>query len=167
VKGKKEAHMGRYSTGQPLDVGRFRRIIALRQAGCTLEQIGQRLGISRQAVHSHLRYWSKRHAPRCRECERALDAPGAARHYDRLAYCQRCLVRHPEATLGERLLALRLAAGLTRLELSQRTGVSQSVIHRYEITGRSGKLTIWRKLAGALPRLRPFIGGGRAKATGT
>jgi DNA-binding XRE family transcriptional regulator len=145
--------MGKYQIGQPRDAGRFRYMVAMRAAGCTLAEIGRRLGVSRQAVHDQLNYWSARRSARCRVCAREFASAVASQRYDRRAYCLDCLAHHPEATFAERLLALRLSAGLTIQELGGRAGVCEVQIWNYEHGRGRIRSGIVAKLARVLPEL--------------
>jgi hypothetical protein len=69
---------------------------------------------------------------RCAACKTEvaaadLLAPGAS-----APFCLPCLRRRPDATFAQRLIACRLAAGLTTGQLAARAGGSENTILRYE-----------------------------------
>ena len=66
---------------------------------------------------------------RCVSCRRVV-ASYEERY--RQVWCLDCLARHPEATFGQRLKALRLAAGLTKIQLREAAGLSPGRIRYYE-----------------------------------
>jgi transcriptional regulator with XRE-family HTH domain len=51
---------------------------------------------------------------------------------DRTCFCIPCLAEHPEATFGQRFKAHRLAANLSRNELARKTGISWTILRKYE-----------------------------------
>lgn len=57
---------------------------------------------------------------------------GALRRDAATALCLRCLAARPEAPFAQRLKALRLAAGLSRAELAQRSGLAPGSLRAYE-----------------------------------
>jgi ribosome-binding protein aMBF1 (putative translation factor) len=73
--------------------------------------------------------------------------------YRRGALCLACLARTPGATLADRLLAHRLAAGLTQKELAARVGTTKNVISGYE-------LELYRARPAKLRRLAKVLGAG-------
>jgi transcriptional regulator with XRE-family HTH domain len=105
------------------------RAIDLRAAGQTLAQIGQRLGITRQAVEYLLRGQTPPPPARCRTCKAALPE-GATQ--TRGALCLPCLQRRTDATFAQRLRGCRVAAGLTRGQLATQIGVTEDTVGRYE-----------------------------------
>jgi transcriptional regulator with XRE-family HTH domain len=115
-----------------------RRVGELRAAGLTYAVIGRRLGLSERQVAGALR--RERPAARvlpCRECGTGV-GPGRRRGVaPRPPLCLACLGRAPGAGLPDRLLSLRLAAGLTQAELARRTGLRRDRVARLE-AGHSG-----------------------------
>jgi DNA-binding XRE family transcriptional regulator len=99
----------------------------LRAQGLTLEAIGQQLGISRQGVHQHLRTGIR---SRCSKCGREISLRYTRREH-RLALCADCLPS--DAHFGQRLKVLRLAAGMTQIELAKKAGVGHSALVQYEL----------------------------------
>jgi transcriptional regulator with XRE-family HTH domain len=114
-------------------------VAALRARGLSLAEIGSRLGVTRQAVYAMLRK-AGRPAPRgvpCTVCRTLIPTP-AARPEDRAgALCLRCLEKTPNATMGQRLRAYRLAAGLSRADVAWLAGVILMVVHDAE-QGKAG-----------------------------
>ncbi len=68
----------------------------------------------------------------CAACGRQV-APAALRASKAPeALCLRCLRKRPGATFAQRLVACRLAAGLTTGQVAARVGGSENTILRYE-----------------------------------
>jgi transcriptional regulator with XRE-family HTH domain len=109
--------------GPKPDLKRLEQARALRAQGLTLVQVGQRLGVTRQAVTAMLRR-PKRPAAACPGCGAARSRAGVGARGDRAALCLACLGKRPGATAGQRLKAARLAAGLSQAELAARAGLS-------------------------------------------
>jgi hypothetical protein len=89
----------------------------------TFTEIGKRLGMSRQAAHSLLFRSDKAvELPGiiCCECRKEICSWNPRWHggmrRGQLVYCLQCLGKHREVRLGERLLAFRISAGMTRGE---------------------------------------------------
>jgi transcriptional regulator with XRE-family HTH domain/DNA-binding CsgD family transcriptional regulator len=120
--------------GNTPDIDRQRRAAQLRAAGLTLQKIADRLGCSSQRAHEILGHQENaRLVPICcQECGRKITRLRIAVECNRSAWCLACLVKHPEATFGQRLKAHRLAAGLTISGLEKRSGVSALSLSRYE-----------------------------------
>jgi DNA-binding XRE family transcriptional regulator len=116
----------------------------LRAAGLSLAQIGERLGVSRQWVHTALTASGKlRLVPiRCRACDKTITHLRTVANNNSPVYCTGCLPG--DATLGERLKTYRLSAGLTLAALERRSGVGRMLISSYEC-GRSEPA--WQSLA--------------------
>jgi Rrf2 family protein len=112
-------------SGQPRNLELHRRIATLRAAGLSLGEIGRELGVSRQAVHSALT--TKRQVPdrscACAGCGAVIVSDALLPRERGHAFCVTCVDTDPAATFGQRLKAHRLAAGLTILELAQRSKV--------------------------------------------
>lgn len=107
------------------------RMVRLRAQGLTLQEIGKRLGISRQRVHVLLKEEAAT-APgiTCRKCGREIAPwPGASRNLGQV-YCLDCLPA--SASFGQRLRAYRVAAKLTQAELASRIGVPPGMICYWE-----------------------------------
>jgi transcriptional regulator with XRE-family HTH domain len=130
--------------GRKPDLKQRAEILRLRAAGLSLTQIGKRLGVSRQRVHTALSGSGKlRLVPiRCRQCGRVLTHFRAVHDNNSPVYCRACLPR--DAALGHRLKTSRLSAGLTLAELERRSGVGRMLISKYEC-GRSEPA--WQSLA--------------------
>lgn len=113
---------------------RNRRMAEMRNRGATLEEVGRRFGVSRERVRQILSgtYRRRTFRVRCRRCEADINPSGALPRDDGAALCLACLVQVPEATFGEHMQALRLAAGFKVSELASRAGVSASLINFYE-----------------------------------
>src|SRR5689334_14039343 len=90
------------------------RALALRAEGLSYGAIGQRLGITRQAVASLLTRKPTRTTVRCADCGKVVGEGPFQRRTLGTAWCRGCLARRPGLAYGDRLRSLRLAAGLTR-----------------------------------------------------
>jgi transcriptional regulator with XRE-family HTH domain len=107
------------------------KMARLRGRGLTLQEIGDRLGISRQRVHALLKNESVT-APgiTCRRCGQEIAPwPGASRNLGPV-YCLDCLPA--SVSFGQRLRAYRVAAKLTQAELAGRIGVPPGMICYWE-----------------------------------
>ena len=107
------------------------KMARLRAQGLTLQEIGERLGVSRQRVHALLK---EEAVPRpgitCRRCGSEIAPwPGASRNLGPV-YCVACLPAN--ASFGLRLRAYRVAAKLTQAELASRIGVPPGMICYWE-----------------------------------
>jgi DNA-binding CsgD family transcriptional regulator len=112
---------------------RKRQAAALRAEGLSLAEIGRRLGCSKQAVDGLLRRAKGARAPEhvtCRECGAVLCAARQGMWSTRYALCLGCLPS--DAGFGQRLLAFRLARGLTCEELAHRLGEKLATVRRWE-----------------------------------
>ena len=63
---------------------------------------------------------------------RACEQARTLGNYNVGAYCLACLAKHPGASFGQRLLACRVAAGLTLRQLAARTGTTFQQLNGYE-----------------------------------
>jgi transcriptional regulator with XRE-family HTH domain len=113
--------------GPKPDLKRREQARALRAQGLTLAQIGERLGVSHQAVARRLG-GPRRPAPRCPGCGATYPASGAGACGDRSAPCLACLAQRHGATTAQRLKAARLAAGLSQTEMALRAGLSATAL---------------------------------------
>jgi transcriptional regulator with XRE-family HTH domain len=133
--------------GRPPDEERRRLIARLRAQGWTFQQIGERLGTSRQSVHGVLKASGTSVEPpglACTECHRDVASRRLANRPNGPVLCPACLARHPEVSFSQRLKCLRLAAGLTQAGLGRRAGLQPMLIAKYE----QGKAEPqWRNLA--------------------
>src|SRR5262245_37741555 len=106
-----------------------RQLVAdLRGQGLSLEEIGQRLGVSRQAVSALIRY-ADLSAPSgipCTACGALIPTPAAWPQDRPGALCLPCLEQRPDAPFPQRLRAFRLAAGLTRADVAWLAGVGEA-----------------------------------------
>jgi transcriptional regulator with XRE-family HTH domain len=112
---------------------RKRQAAALPAKGLSLAEIGRRLGCSKQAVDGLLRRAKGARAPEhvtCRACGAVLCAARQGMWTVRYALCLTCL--SPDAGFGRRVLAFRLARGLTAQELAERLGEKLDTIREWE-----------------------------------
>jgi DNA-binding XRE family transcriptional regulator len=166
--------------GSMPDVERRRLMLELRQQGLSLGAIGERLGVTRQCVHSALRRIREAETDPgitcCRCGQRVAQRLGPMRASDPV-FCRACLTRMPGATFAERLRSFRLAAGLTQKDLATRSGVDETLICNYErgrhyprpdrlaklerVTGRAASARLPRRAVNLTPfytRLHPLTG---------
>jgi transcriptional regulator with XRE-family HTH domain len=144
------------------DVASRKRIAALRAKGLTLSQIGNLLGVTKQAIQRVLNLDALPKRIRCRECESEINPAGAMPRDDRQVLCLPCLESSSGASFGEHLQAYRLAAGLRVAALAKLAGVNPCYISLYE-EGRveSAAWSIQRRLFQALGVelvMRPTLG---------
>jgi hypothetical protein len=111
---------------------RRREAARLRAEGLGFEEIGRRLGTTRQGAYALFRPLRKTPTVACGRCGAAIVSVGALPGDAGKALCLPCLARHPAAGLGQRLKSLRLAAGLLQKELSHKARVRAEMIRRYE-----------------------------------
>jgi transcriptional regulator with XRE-family HTH domain len=125
--------------GRKPNLERWRQVEELRAAGLSLPEIGRRLGCTHQAVASVLHNIQTTRARvrsvACAGCGEPIISAGCLPSDRGKALCLSCLAERPEAPFGRRLLAFRLAAGLTRAELAACAGIHPSLIHYYEVKG--------------------------------
>jgi transcriptional regulator with XRE-family HTH domain len=141
-----------------------RLMTELRRQGLTMPEIARRLGITKQAVHDMLRRLGEPPPPRsvpCAACGRPI-LSAVARPTDRgKALCRGCLRERPAAPFGQRLLALRLAAGLSQVELARRAGLSRMAVAHHERAERTPRPATRARLARVLgPELLGGVRGG-------
>jgi len=121
--------MGNRRSGRRPDQERRRQVGELRAQGLTFAEIGRRLGITPEGARrlAVLATGRRPGEPRpCPSCGRPLPRG------PRAGPCPACVLADPGATFGQRLQALREAAGLSRRELSVRAGPGARAIGRYE-----------------------------------
>src|SRR5262245_11533584 len=119
--------------GRKPNLKRRRRVVALRARGLSLSAIGRTLGVSHQCIQEMLHRIAN---PRvlsvpCCACGQPILSPGALPSDRQTALCRTCLAKTPEAPFGQRLKALRLAAGLTKAELARQAGITENSICKY------------------------------------
>ncbi|HKI37532.1 MAG TPA: helix-turn-helix domain-containing protein [Gemmataceae bacterium] len=122
-------------SGRKPDLERRRKILKLRDKGLTLHEIARRFGVSKQAIWSLLNSRPQRTAARavaCTGCGTLILSAGALRRDAATALCLGCLRARPGVPFSQRLTALRLAAGLCRAELAERSGVAPGSLRAYE-----------------------------------
>jgi len=118
-----------------LDSRHRAQAVRLRARGQTFQEIGDRLGVTRQAVHFLLQKSARNGNGaflRCSLCSRAIAPRPRSFPSDVRVLCCGCMRSHAAGSLGARLKALRSVAGLSKCELSRRTALPWEQIHRYE-----------------------------------
>jgi transcriptional regulator with XRE-family HTH domain len=122
-------------SGRKPNLQRRRQVLRLRAQGLSLREIAKRFGVTKQAI------WSLLHTrPRiarvrtvaCTRCGGQIVSPGVLRRDAATAICVHCLREQVDPPFGQRLQALRLAAGLAQAELSRLTRISPGSIRAYE-----------------------------------
>jgi transcriptional regulator with XRE-family HTH domain len=138
------------------DLKRREQVAKLRAQGLSLRQIGERLGVSKQAVASLLNCSGLGTGPRrmvnyCGRCGKAVgpSVGSVGKHRYELT-CIACVNKVRDASFGVRLRAMRLAAGLTVAELANRIGMEMSALLYWELRGERPRETLVRRLADAL-----------------
>jgi transcriptional regulator with XRE-family HTH domain len=138
---------------------RLRLALQLRSEGLTLEEIGGRLGCSRQAVWALLGNYGREPVPygliRCCHCNRDVVRGSRTLRNNGPVSCLGCLERRRVTRFGERLKAFRVAAGLSQQQVSERTGLATHSLIELERTGRG---PAWATLV----KLMQVLGGGLA-----
>jgi transcriptional regulator with XRE-family HTH domain len=122
-------------SGRKPNLERRRQVVQLRDNGLSLAEIARRFGVTKQAVWSLLHQRAQRTAGRavpCSACGAMIVSPGALRRDADGALCLSCLRARPGVSFALRLKALRLAAGLSRTELAERSGVGTGSLRAYE-----------------------------------
>jgi transcriptional regulator with XRE-family HTH domain len=140
-------------SGRKPDLERRRQVINLRDKGLTLAEIAVRFGVSKQAIWSLLNARRQRTAARavqCTGCGSVIFSPGALHRDAATALCLACLRGRPDAPFAQRLKALRLAAGLSRAELAQHSGLAPGSLRAYEDGRRKPQGRSARRLAAIL-----------------
>jgi DNA-binding XRE family transcriptional regulator len=144
--------------GRPPAEKRRREVAQLRSEGLILQQVGDRLGVTKQAVFSLLHYVGigtglRRRVILCGRCRNpvgpAVGSIGRFKHEDELT-CIACVAKDLHAPFRVRLRAARLAAGLTVAELAKRIGTEMSTLLYWELKGKHPKSELVRMLADAL-----------------
>jgi transcriptional regulator with XRE-family HTH domain len=150
--------MGGPGSGGTPDRRRQHQVTRLRALGLTLEDIGRRLGLSRQLVHHHLKAAGmavpRRGTVRCCQCGALIATGHHTIEYNRRPLCLACLEEHPDVPFGRRVKACRLAAGLTAGQLAALSGVPAHAIRAVE---RGGCWPRWERLARLIRGLGPEL----------
>ena len=118
--------------GRQRNLTTYQRVARLRAHGLSGIAIARRLGMSHQAVYALLKGTGiRRGAAACCSCRATIPAPeGSNRTRDVL--CRECLGRLPGIPFGQRLVSLRIMAGLTQAQLGSAVGVPSSQISALE-----------------------------------
>jgi DNA-binding transcriptional regulator YiaG len=106
--------------------------LELPSQGLGLRKISKRVGLSPQGVRYLLAQRPTiTQVLNCSGCGRVV-ATDAVTHSDGPALCPACVSARRDAVRGERLRALRLAAGLAQQRLADLLGVSQRRVNSWE-----------------------------------
>jgi transcriptional regulator with XRE-family HTH domain len=138
--------------GRKFDTKRRSQVAELRALGWTLEAIARQFDISISAVRYLLKTGlpPRRPAVACSACGAVIVSPGVLHAEEGDTLCLACTTRRPGTTIGHRLKALRLAAGLTCAGLAGRAGMPTDFVRQYERRLRKPNLITRAKLAQAL-----------------
>ena len=142
-------------SGKKPNLWRRRQAAELRARGLTLAEIGREMHCTRQAVHQLLDRRPRQSRPRprktvaCPGCRAALPLPRFA-HAGPPTLCLPCLARRPRASFAQRLRAHRIAAGLSRVALARKAGVTRRAIAILERGVHRPRRGTLRRLAEAL-----------------
>ena len=120
------------ASGRKPNQERRRQAARLRARGLSLAEVGRRLGVCKQGAAALLHPLRRPPVVACARCGAAIISAGALPRDAGTALCLPCLARHPDAGLGQRLKAFRLAAGLLQKELARKAGVRDEMVRRYE-----------------------------------
>jgi transcriptional regulator with XRE-family HTH domain len=127
--------MGGPGSGRKPNAKRWRQAAVLRSQGLSLAQISRRLGVTPQAVSGMIRRQAqdaRLPAFTCAACDAVVaDRPRAGFEPGPI-YCRRCVVKDLSIPVGQRVLSLRLALGLTRQALAERAGISRTRVRLLE-----------------------------------
>jgi transcriptional regulator with XRE-family HTH domain len=107
----------------------------LRARGLTFEEIGLKMGITRQGVSEVLSRMGRTAAPvRCQACKKVLAEARRAWWFGKKEslLCLACLAKTPDPELATLLASFRVAAGLTQKTLAERAGMELMSISKYE-----------------------------------
>jgi DNA-binding transcriptional regulator YiaG len=81
---------------------------------------------------------------RCRRCRKPFPAAGVLHSDDLAVACLRCLPA--KAPFNERIRSYRLSLGMTRAELARLTGLSDSLLNKYETCQAQPRLDKLKRL---------------------
>jgi transcriptional regulator with XRE-family HTH domain len=150
--------MGGKGSGPRSDLAKWRQAARLRKKGLSLAAIASRIDMTAEGVRRALCSMGVSRPDvtdvRCRECDRVVTRGVEATRRACPPWCLRCLKRHPEASLGDRVKSHRLTAGMTQEQLGDRTGLHKMTVSWIE-RGET-KEPGWRTLA----RLVAVLGAG-------
>src|SRR5262245_55736891 len=121
-------------SGRNEQPGRRQRVLQLREQGLSLRQIARQVGLTYTGVSYLLRRPSRTVTGpiACGACGRTIreDWPGLPA--GRPVLCLDCLAKRPGSPFAQRLVAFRVAAGLTVPELARRSHVRAGMLNAYE-----------------------------------
>jgi transcriptional regulator with XRE-family HTH domain len=128
-------------------------VLALAAQGWARGPIADHLHVTAEWVRSILAEHGQTvpmHVLKCQECGAIMARGHKVYQGKQPAVCLTCLQKNPQATMGQRLRAVRLAENLSLAELSQRSGLSRAILGVYEHDRAVPSLESVRKLAQAL-----------------
>jgi DNA-binding XRE family transcriptional regulator len=103
--------------------------------GLSVADVGNGLGVQPDRLHRTLAVQRQADQPRpvcCSRCKKVVASRDHLASDALVVFCLPCLRKRPDATFAERLIACRLAAGLTRGQVAARVGGSENTILSYE-----------------------------------
>ena len=125
--------MRNVNSGSLMNKVRRRKMAELRAKGLTFEEIGRRLGVSKQRVGQLLHsIGTSDFTLRCRDCGAEIVSRLNRAGRNDPSLCPACLTKTPGICVGERLKTHRLIAGLTQREVAAETGISPQAVALFE-----------------------------------
>jgi transcriptional regulator with XRE-family HTH domain len=113
------------SCGSLTNQVRRRKMAKLRAKGLTFEEIGRRLGVTKQRVGQLLHsIQTTGFALHCRNCAAEIVSRLRRAGRNTPSLCPACLAKTPGHCVGERLKTYRLIAGLTQRGVAAETGIT-------------------------------------------
>jgi transcriptional regulator with XRE-family HTH domain len=140
-------------SGRKTNLVRRQQITELSGQGLSQSEIARRVGITRQAVRRHLDAIDNSPPTlSCASCLATIISAGALKRNQGKALCPACLGLSPGAPFAQRLVSLRLARGLTIMQLAKWSTVDPNLLHDYEEGVREPRSRIRAKLVRVLGR---------------
>lgn len=116
------------------DHDKRRALKELREQGLSFAEIGKRVGTTKQAVQRTLADTkvTVKLGLHCRQCDYLIYVGERILWTRQTALCLACLGKMPEASFADRLKALRVARGLSQVDLAREATLSRSTIRQFE-----------------------------------
>jgi transcriptional regulator with XRE-family HTH domain len=121
------------SSGRLTNHVQRRKMAELRAKGLTFEEIGRRLGVTKQRVGQLLQsIGTTGFALHCRDCGAEIVSRLSRAGRNAPSLCPACLAKTPRHCVGERLKTHRLIAGLTQREVAAEAGITPQAVALFE-----------------------------------
>jgi transcriptional regulator with XRE-family HTH domain len=121
------------SSGRLTNQVQRRKMATLRAKGLTFEEIGRRLGVTKQRVGQLLHsIGTTDFALRCRDCGAEIVSRLSRASRNAPSLCPACLAKTPGTCFGKRLKTHRFIAGLTQREVAAETGRTPQAVALFE-----------------------------------